>query len=137
MHPAIFTAPWTAAWRDAINASDDYRVAAARWEGAIVFVVDGGDGASERAAYADLWHGECRDARPALPGDRESAAYVIRASPAVWESILSGTMEPISALMLGRLKLERGSLAALALQVKAARAMVQVAGAVTAALPPQ
>ena len=35
-----FTEPWAEALGDALNASTDYRVAAATWEGDLAFVMD-------------------------------------------------------------------------------------------------
>ncbi len=134
MHPVVFSGPWTDAWKQAINASSTYRTAAASWEGAIAFVVEPGEGEAGRAVWADLWHGECRASRPATPDDLAGAPFLIRGAAKAWESVLSGAMEPIAALMLGHLTLARGGLGRLVLQVPAAREMVRVAGEVTTRL---
>ena len=80
-------------------------------------------------------HGNCRAARPALPGDLESATFCLSAPAAVWLRLTSGALEPGVALMGGGLKLTRGSLFSLLPHLKAAQALLHCARLVPTHLP--
>jgi putative sterol carrier protein len=130
MHPDVFTDTWAEAWRRALNASPAYRAAAATWDGAVALLMtaDSALGVPEqRAVYLDLHRGACRDARSATDHDLEAAAYVVAAEPALWRELLAGRTSPITALMGGKLRLLRGSLASLLPYVGAAQELVATA----------
>lgn len=141
----VFTAPWAEAWAEALRASASYRRAAARWEGNLLLVLaaDPARGVpAERGVLLDLWHGECRAARlvdgagePPEPLDHPEAKYVVRAGPEVWRDVLSRRIEPLFAIVAGRLRLQRGSLAALTPFAAAARELVLAAATLEARFP--
>ncbi len=138
MAAEVFSDAWAKAWCTKLNGSEAYQKAAASWEGALILVVEADPslGIQEnRAVYLDLWHGACRDARAATPEDFEDAAYVITADPYSWKQVLEGQLEPISAIMRGKLKLTKGSVASLAPFVLAARELVAAATQVEASFP--
>ena len=59
MAAEIFTKDWALLWNDSINANENYKKAATKWEGAIGLIMtsDGDMGVlEERAVIADLWH---------------------------------------------------------------------------------
>jgi putative sterol carrier protein len=134
----VFSEEWSHACCAQLNQHEPYKSAASSWEGPIVMVMraDPKQGLTEdRAAWFDLHHGACRGARMATPGDRENATYVMSAPPAVWQQIFSRKLEPISAIMFGKLKLERGSMFTLARYTNAAKEMVVAASMVDAEFP--
>ena len=136
----LFSAPWLAAWQRELNASAAYRDAAAQWEWPLILSITPedprpGDDGPERSAYLDLWHGMCRDARPAAPQDEESARFIIRGSLAVWRQVLDGRLEVVSAIMLRRLRLDKGSVASLLGYIGAAKALVVTAAAIDTHYP--
>ena len=124
----LFSDAWARACQHEINTSTAYREAAATWEDAVAFAMDTADG--ERAVFVDLWHGECREARTAQPGDLDRAPYVIRGDLETWEAVLGGSLEPLNALVMGKLRLEKGNLGALAFHIKSARELVAAASRV-------
>ena len=128
MDDFLFSDAWAKACRDEINASAEYREAAATWEDAVAFAMDTPRG--ERAVFVDLWHGQCREARTAQPGDLDRAPYVIRGDEETWHNVLEGRAEPLQALMMGRLKLAKGSIGALAFHIRSARELVACASRV-------
>jgi putative sterol carrier protein len=135
----VFTEEWGRACCEEMNRRESYRAAAAEWEGAVVLVMerDPALGVEEdRAFLLDLHRGECRGTRPATADDLARAPYVMRAGPAAWRHILDGELDPIAAVMTGRLRLARGSLFSLARFTAAAREMVAAAAAVEADHPP-
>lgn len=127
----VFSEDWTRAWAEELRTSDAYRTAAATWEGSLALVMtadgDGADNDAAQAAFVDLWHGECRGARPASDEDRATADFVIAAASQTWQQVLAGKLEPVFGIMSGKLKLERGSLAKLVPQVTAAKELVACA----------
>lgn len=128
MDAFLFSDAWARACRDEINSSVAYREAATTWEDAVAFVMDTPQGA--RGVFVDLWHGECREARRVQDGDLDKAPYVIRGDGETWEAVLGGTLEPLGALMGGKLRLEKGSLGAIAFHIKSARELVACASRV-------
>lgn len=86
-----------------------------------------------RAVYLESGGGRCRAARAASTADLDAAEYVFEARPEIWGELLAGRMAPVMALMTGKLRLTRGSLATLMPHVAAARELIATAGAVTAA----
>ena len=134
----LFSEAWAEAWCREINASEAYRKAAARWEGALVLVVEADPERgleAPRAVYVDLWHGECREARPARPEDFETAPYVLSGPPEAWQRILEGRQNPLVALLRGKIRLKKGSLGALSPYVRAAQELVRAATRVETRFP--
>ena len=135
----VFTQPWCTACCERLNARESYRQAAAGWaEGAVVLVMtaDPAQGiGDERAVWIDLHDGTCRGSRVASAADRDAAAYVLQADPAGWQRLLAGEIEPVSAMMTGKLRLTRGNLFSLAKYAGAAREMVLAAGEVGGTFP--
>lgn len=115
---------WLQAWHEAINESAAYAAAASKWEWPVLLKVEDEPGLR---FYLDLKKGQCLEARRAADTDFEGEVYVLSAPKAVWDSLLDAEMEPISAVMRGKLKLEQGKLSRLLGQVKAAQELVQCA----------
>ena len=133
----ILTEAWATAWSDALNASEAYRRAAASWEGAVVAAVRGEPerGIGRRAVFLDLWHGACRAARIASDADVETARYVLAAGASTWIELLDGALDPVSAVMSGRLELTKGSLMGLFPHIAAAKELVAAARSLGAMAP--
>jgi len=138
MGEILFSDLWVKGWGAKLSASDIYRIAASKWEGDIVLVMDPdiGLGVTKRqTVYLDLWHGDCRDTRVATEEDEREATYVISASAHSWRGILEGSLDPIMALMRGRLTLKKGSLASLLPYTSAAKELVVAAREVETIFP--
>jgi putative sterol carrier protein len=137
--PEVFTEEWSAACCERLNASDAYRAEAASWEGAIVLVMtaDAAHGIdAERAVWIDAHQGACRGSRVATEEDRAGAPFVFSADPAAWKRLLAGEIEPVAAVMQGKLRLLRGGLFTLAKYAGAAREMVAAAAEAGGTFPP-
>lgn len=134
----VFTEEWARACCEALNRSEAYRASAATWEGEIILSMQadpaqGVDG--DRAVYIDTHRGECRRAHVASDDEMARAAFTFRADPATWKLLLANEMEPVSAVMQGKLRLVRGNLFALAKYAQAAKDMVSAAGEVGGTFP--
>jgi putative sterol carrier protein len=136
--PEVFTEEWSRACCRALNEREAYRQAAATWEGAIVLVLaaDAAHGVhADRAVYIDAHHGACREARLAAEGETETAPFVFRADPATWKRLLGRELEPVAAVMQGKLRLVRGGLMTVAKYAAAAREMIAAAAEVGGTFP--
>jgi putative sterol carrier protein len=126
---AIFPSDeWLTIYQDRINASSEYREAAATWEGAIAFAFEAEPDRGVREdlwAYLDLWHGECRQARMISAGEGDQAPYVIRAPYSRWKEVLRGDLDPVKGMMQGKLKVQ-GDLATIVRYVRAANELVHL-----------
>ena len=119
---------WVEVFGQRINGSADYREAASEWEGDISFVFEAEPDRNlpqDVWAWLDLWHGECRSARLVGTAEGEAAKYVIRAPYSRWKEIVQGELDPIKAMMQGKLKL-RGDLAMIVRYARAASELVQL-----------
>jgi putative sterol carrier protein len=134
----VFSDEWSRACCERLNTHEPYRTAASSWEGAMIMVMKADARAgldADRAAWFDLHHGQCRAARAATPEDRADAPYVLAAPPRIWKQIFARDLDPMSALMFGKLKLERGSMFTLARFTTAAKEMVAAASMVEGVFP--
>ncbi len=138
MASEIFTDEWAQDWHEAINDNENYKKAAAKWEGAIgmVMTADSDMGIpEERIVVADLWHGDSRGAKAIDASDLDDVPFVIKAAPENWKKVLAGKLDPIVGLMGGKLKLAKGGLFALLPYAKAAKELVASAIAVDTEFP--
>jgi putative sterol carrier protein len=133
----ILTEAWASAWRDALNSSESYRTAAASWEGAVVVAVraEPERGIKQRAVFLDLWHGNCRASRAVAEAEMQAARYVLTAHASTWTELLSGSLDPVVAVMSGRLELAKGSAMALFPHIAAAKELVADAKSLQTTFP--
>ena len=134
--PPPFSAEWARALQLQLESSEEFRRAAAGWEGRLVLetVPDPirSDGVP-RAVALYLDDGACREARAAAAADRDSAAFVIAGKAEVWAQLVGGKRSPLTALLRGQLKLVKGSVAGLMPFASAAEQLVRAAGRISAA----
>jgi len=135
--PTFPTEEWFQAFIARINGSDEYRVAAADWEGDIAFLVQAEPdlGVPDDVwGYLDLWHGACRGGGVVARDDGERAAYLLSAPYTRWKAILLGDLDPIKGMMQGKLKV-RGDLPTIVRYVRAANELVRLTGEVDTIFP--
>lgn len=133
-----FTFPseeWAEEYCKRLSGSVEYRNAAKTWEGPILFVckglpedLKGKFGGRDKVGFElDLYRGECRGSRWFLEPEKSNAPFVIEATYEDWLKVIRGELGPIPALMSGKLKVTRGSLATLMRYASAALIMVRKA----------
>ena len=131
----VFSDEWARACAEAINDNPAYRAAAATWEGAVLLHIAASDPDGERRVWLDLWRGECREARSATVTDEDSARYILSAGLTVWQQVLTGSTAPMMAIMMGKLRITKGSLAELLPHVESAKQLVVSAASIEASFP--
>lgn len=126
---------WTAAYKDAVNASEGYRKHGKPWTfGAVAFVVrpDAALGIDEeQTMLLDVHEGACRNT--VFGRGRASVAdapFIVVADYAKWKACLRGEIDPIKGMMEGKLKLEKGHLPTMLRFVESSRALVAAASSV-------
>ncbi len=135
--PKFATPEWLEAYKDAINADADIAEATKDWERDIAIVVEA---ESEKGIPIDLWglfdirRGRCETARIVMADEGERATYVIRGPYTRWKEVIQGKLDPIKAMLQGKLKVT-GDIHTLAREVKAADALVKIARAITTEFP--
>ncbi len=135
--PEFPTQLWFDAFVTEVNASEEYRVAAADWEGDIAFLVEAEPDKNMPAdvwGYLDLWHGACRGGGVVERRDGERAAYVIAAPYTRWKDVVQGDLDPVRGMMQGKLKV-RGDLPTIIRYVRAANELVRLTGEVDTTFP--
>jgi len=128
---------WFDVVAERINASEEYREAAKDWEGDIAFLVEAEPDKNvpdDVWARLDLWHGACRGGGPIAQGEGAASAYVLAAPYTRWKDVVLGDLDPIRAMMQGKLRV-RGDLPTIVRQVRAANELVRVIGEVPTEFP--
>ena len=72
----------------------------------------------------------------ATPEDLDATRYVLSGTASGWRGVLSGTMAPLTAIMTGKIRLTKGSLASLVPFAGAARELVVAAMEMEVSFPP-
>lgn len=124
-----FTQPWADALCAVIAADAAYRTAARSWTWPVALVLE----AAPDRGYPDdvavelaLDRGACHGAQ-LVPADAVAAPIVLAGSYATWEQVGRGTLDAVPAVATGRLRLTRGSLTTLMMNMSAATALVECA----------
>lgn len=131
------TDAWFKELVERINASDEYREAAATWEGDIAFVIEAEPDKQmpqDVWGFLDLWHGECRGGGVITPEEGAAARYVIRAPYSRWKEVLRGDLDPVKGMMQGKLRVH-GDLPTIVRYVRAASELVHLTGTVETEFP--
>jgi len=132
--PAYPSDEWLQAYRDAINQSADFRIAATDWVGDVTFVIEA---EPEKGLTLDVWHwldlarGICRNAKTVTPDEGDRAAFVVRAPYSRWKEVIRGRLEPTKAMVQGKLRL-KGDLKKIDEQRKAVGVLVSIASEIPA-----
>jgi putative sterol carrier protein len=130
---AIFPSEeWLQGLKTKINADTRYHEIAKNWEGDLFFFIEPDDNLKERLTfYLDLWHGTCRNVeyQPSAAA-HPSPAFTLTASYKDITSILTGKLNPMTAMMTSKLKV-KGSMGYMMRNVPTVLDFVRVAQEVT------
>ena len=84
----------------------------------------------DTALWQDVHQGECRDAKIIPAREAEAAAFIIVADYARWKTVLKKELDPIKAMMQGKLKLTKGNMPTMVKFVHATKELVESASRV-------
>lgn len=106
---AIFPSEeWLQGLKTKINSDSRYRQIAKNWEGDVFFFIEPEGNLKEQLTfYLDLWHGTCRnvDYEPS-PEAYPNPTFTLTASYKDITSILSGKLNPMTAMMTSKLRVK-------------------------------
>jgi putative sterol carrier protein len=123
---------WLVEYGKAINASEDYKKAAANWEGVVAFIFNAAPDIGldkDFVVWADLWHGECREMKRVRLEEAAEAPYIISGNYANIKKVFQGKLDPVKATVQGKIKV-KGNFATLVRYVKAVEAMIKCGASV-------
>lgn len=120
---------WTQAYMDAVNANEAYRKAGKPWTyGAVAMVIkaDPSIGIDDDTGMVlDVHEGVCRGTKYVQGLDAvQDAPFIIVAEYARWKQAVQGEVDPIKAMMEGKLKLVKGHLPTMIRFVESSRQLV-------------
>jgi len=130
---AIFPSEeWLQGLETKLNSDPRYQEIAKNWEGDLLFLIEPAGNLKERLTfYLDLWHGRCRKVEYEPKADSHpTPAFTLSASYNDITSILTGKLNPMTAMMTSRLKV-KGSMGYMMRNVPTVLDFVRVAQAVT------
>ncbi len=122
----LFTSDALATWRAHLEASDQFRDAAADWSGTLL-LLEGTADAHERSTWVRIDGGTCPELRLGTTTDLAHADFVLAASPTTWGDLVAARTTPMTAALTGRLQLVRGDVLSLLPHAKAAAALLAAA----------
>ena len=127
--PIPFPSPeWVAAYKDAINANANYKAVSKDWTHGVVVMVVKADAAlgieEDLAMWLDVHQGDCRMTKLLPAKDAQDAPFVIEADYAKWKQVIRRELDPIKAMMQGKLKLTKGHLPTMLRFVESSRQLV-------------
>jgi putative sterol carrier protein len=123
---------WLKGLEAKLNSDERYADIAKNWEGDLFFFIEPEGNLKERLTfYLDLWHGKCRkvEYQPA-PDSHPNPAFTLTASYNNITAILSGKLNPMTAMMTSKLKV-KGSMGYMMRNVPTVLDFVRVAQEVT------
>ncbi len=130
---AIFPSEeWLQGLEQKLNSDSHYSEIAKNWEGDLLFLIEPDGNLKESLMfYLDLWHGTCRKSeyKPA-PEAHPSPTFTLTASYKDITGILTGTLNPMTAMMTSKLKV-KGSMGYMMRNVPTVLDFVRVAREVT------
>lgn len=126
---------WVKSLCQEVNTSPAYKDAAKKWEGDMYFIVEPEGGLKEKiVAYFDLWHGECRSTCVITDEGEKTPAYCFWGPLIVWRQILEKKLDPVQAMMTGKLHI-KGDIAQVLRMPRAAVELVNCATQIDTEFP--
>ncbi len=126
---------WLKSLEEKLNSDERYAQIARNWEGDLFFFIEPDGNLKEQLTfYLDLWHGKCRKAeyKPA-PDAHPNPTFVLTATYSNITAILSGKLNPMTAMMTNKLKV-KGSMGYMMRNVPTVLDFVRCAQEVTKAI---
>ncbi len=127
--PLVFPSEeWVVAYKAQIDEKPDYKEGGKNWRsGPLALVINAKPQAGidvDFNIYLDLHEGQCREAKVCSDEEAAQQPFVIRGEYDRWKLVVRGQLEPVKAMMQGKLKLI-GDLPTIVRSIDAAKALVK------------
>jgi putative sterol carrier protein len=123
------SAEWCSAYKDAINASTAYKVAAREWTYGPVAMVVTADRSiglpDDMAMWLDVHQGACRACTLTSREEAEKASFVLVAPYGRWKEVIRRELDPTKGMMQNKLKLTKGHMPTMVKFVTASKELVE------------
>jgi putative sterol carrier protein len=120
----IFSEEWVEAFGKAINDNPNYKPSALTWEGDMLFVIESSGNLDHTVkVLVGLYHGDCTGTKLVKEGEDVEAEFIITGNYDNVLQVIKKEIDPIRAIMAGKLKLE-GNMAKVMRHTKAAQEIV-------------
>jgi putative sterol carrier protein len=132
-----FTPEWAESYCEAINSDEAFRQEAVRWNWPIAFILEATPALgypAEVAVELVLKAGRCTGGR-IVSVRKTSVPYQLKGSYQTWKALVTGELDPVTAVMKGELALVRGTVTALMMHARTARALINCARKVPTMFP--
>jgi len=134
-----FSSEWLDAWAESIRNSGKYRKAGANWNAPLIIRIkpkpEGFEDDHAVGIYLHLSYGECKELRYAYESDIEKTDFILTANDTTWINIIENSKDPTMAIMMGSIKIEKGSLITLSTHQRAASELLKTAPSVYEGIP--
>ena len=133
--PHLFPSPeWVAAYKDAINSNAAYKTAGKDWTHGVVAMCVKADPTlgieHDVAMWLDVHQGQCRDCKLIPASEAQGAAFIVLADHAKWKAVIRKELDPIKAMMQGKIKLTKGHMPTIVKYVQSTKELVESASRV-------
>lgn len=135
--PEFPSEEWFQDYIRAIDTSQEYAEYAATWEGDVIIQVEAEPDKGlpdDVRGLLDLWHGGCRGGGIVDEERAAAAEFVVRAPYSRWKDVINGDLEPVKALVQGKLRVH-GDLPKILRYVKGTQELAYIAGQVDTTFP--
>ena len=135
--PEFPSEEWFQDYIRAIDTSQEYAEYAATWEGDVIIQVEAEPDKGlpdDVRGRLDLWHGGCRGGGIVDEERAAAAEFVVRAPYSRWKDVINGDLEPVKALVQGKLRVH-GDLPKILRYVKGTQELAYIAGQVDTTFP--
>ncbi len=118
---------WVKKLAQTLNENQEYKKAAAKWEGTFLIHVKAEDGLLDNDVFLwiDPWHGEIRSAKQIKDENEETVNYGMVGKYSNWKQVISGELDSTKAMLKGKLKVI-GKMSYLLRMKKASDALMKI-----------
>ncbi|MDZ7754922.1 R2-like ligand-binding oxidase [Rhodohalobacter sp.] len=127
-----FSEDWLIQWKENINSSKNYANQGKSWNAPIILKITSPTGSFLKeenitGIFLDLKYGKCEEIRYSKKEDEVKSDVILKAKEETWIRLIEKDRDPTKLIMLGKIKLEKGSLVMLSIQRKAAIELIKAA----------
>ncbi len=116
---------WLKELQRILNESNEYRMAGKDWEGALALISEPDDLYDQPIyIWINPYRGQVQEVAMMETPDEKPAPFALTGSYATWKSVVKGELDPIKAIMKGKITVD-GDVSYLVTQVKQAQALLK------------
>lgn len=124
--PVFPSYEWMKELVEMLNANEEYRKAAANYEGVMALMITAEEGKLEKdmLGYAHPYHGEIVEYGMWDDLEGKNPMFIISAPYSTWKSVVRGEIDPMGAVMKGKIKI-KGDMAQMLRRTQGSQIMME------------